>query len=247
MVEGEAKKKTPARLPVLLVAHTPTGNGGHVGRLLAARGHELDIRRPRFGDALPETLARHAGVAMFGGPMSAMEPEDYIDRELAWLDVPLRENKPLFGICLGAQMLARSLGAKVSFHAEGMVETGYQPIRPTQAGAALMTWPGHVYHWHREGFTLPDGAVRLAEGDTFENQAFRYGDSAFGVQFHPEVTHAMMNRWTLLAGHRLALPGARPRASHMSDHLSYMAEVHRWLEAFLATWIASGGDGEAGP
>ena len=240
MAESDTSANSPARRPVLVVSHTHKGEAGHVGRLLTARGHELDIRRPCFGDALPETLGQHGGAVIFGGPMSAMEPEDHIDREIDWLDVPLRENKPLFGICLGAQMLARKLGGDVRFHEAGMVETGYYPISPTPAGAELVDWPSHVYHWHREGFTLPDGAVRLAEGTVFENQAFRYGEAAFGVQFHPEVTHRIMNRWTTLARQRLAMPGARPRAEHIAGHMKHSADVHRWLDAFLGIWLATG-------
>jgi GMP synthase (glutamine-hydrolysing) len=240
MDKDRAEVETPDRLPVLIISHTPSGNGGHAGRLLVEQGHALDVRRPRFGDSLPESLEQYAGVAMFGGPMSAMEPEEYLSRELAWLELPLKENKPVLGVCLGAQMVARSLGGDVRFHAEGMVENGYQPLHPTKAGAELMDWPSHVYQWHREGFTLPQGAVRLAEGDIFKNQAFRYGERVFGVQFHPEVTHSMMHRWTQLASQRLALPGARPRRTHFSGHLRYAASVRHWLDGFLKAWIATG-------
>ena len=77
-------------------------------------------------------------------------------REIDWIEVPLREQRPFLGICLGAQMLARQLGARVAPHPQGRAEIGYYPIRPTAAGHALCPdWPEHVYHWHREGFELP--------------------------------------------------------------------------------------------
>ena len=89
-------------LPVLIVLHQETSTPGRVGNALRALGHKLDIRRPRFGDPLPETLDRHAGAVIFGGPMSANDPDDFVLREIDWIAVPLREQRPFLGICLGA-------------------------------------------------------------------------------------------------------------------------------------------------
>ena len=154
--------------PVLIVLHQETSTPGRVGNALRALGYRLDIRRPRFGDALPETLDQHAGAVIFGGPMSANDSDDYVRREIDWIEVPLREQRPFLGICLGAQMLAKQLGAQVAPHHEGRVEVGYYPIRPTEAGHALCPdWPERVYHWHGEGFQLPHAAKLLAEATTF--------------------------------------------------------------------------------
>src|SRR6267154_2419890 len=98
-------------LPVLIVLHQETSTPGRVGNALRALGHGLDSRRPRFGDPLPETLDNHAGAVIFGGPMSANDPDDYIRRAIDWIGGPLREQRPFLGICLGAQMLAMQLGA----------------------------------------------------------------------------------------------------------------------------------------
>src|SRR3954453_2577076 len=194
-VASSAPPSAP-RVPVLVILHQETSTPGRVGNALRALGHRLDIRRPRFGDSLPETLEQHAGAVYFGGPMSANDPDDYIRREIAWLEIPLREQRPFLGICLGAQMLAIQLGARVAPHADALTQIGYYPVRPTLAGHALCPhWPERVYHWHREGFELPAGAALLAEGDDFPIQAFRAGN-AFGVQFHPDLTYAMMHRRT---------------------------------------------------
>jgi GMP synthase (glutamine-hydrolysing) len=77
-------------LPVLIVLHQETSSPGRVGNALRALGHRLDIRRPRFGDALPETLDEHAGAVMFGGPMSANDGDAYVRYEIDWIGVPLR-------------------------------------------------------------------------------------------------------------------------------------------------------------
>ena len=102
-------KQLEGRPKVLIVLHQETSTPGRVGQELVKRGFALDIRRPRFGDLLPETLAEHAGSVIFGGPMSANDNDAFITREIDWIDVPLREEKPFLGICLGAQMLARNL------------------------------------------------------------------------------------------------------------------------------------------
>src|SRR5215472_10174366 len=155
--------------PVLMVLHQEQSTPGRVGQYFHGRGIPLDIRRPRFGDPLPDTLAAYSGAVIFGGPMSVNDPDDYIRAEIEWIKVPLSECKPFLGICLGAQMLARHLGATVGFHPEGKAEVGYYPIRVTAAGRSMMeTWPQVVYQWHREGFDLSAGSELLAEGEIFK-------------------------------------------------------------------------------
>jgi len=224
--------------PVLVVLHQETSSPGRVGNALRALGYRLDIRRPRFGDPLPTTLDAHAGAVIFGGPMSANDSDDYVRAEIDWIEIPLRERRPFLGICLGAQMLAKQLGGAVAPHPEGVVQVGYYPIRPTAAGSALCPdWPAQVYHWHREGFELPYGAELLASGDDFPVQAIRY-DSCFGLQFHPDVTCAMMHRWTTRGCDRMDAPGAKPRHQHFAVRAVYDTAERKWLEHFIAGWLA---------
>jgi GMP synthase (glutamine-hydrolysing) len=235
------------RSPVLIVLHQEQSTPGRVGHYLQARGIPLDIRRPRYGDPLPDTLAAHSGAVIFGGPMSANDPDDYVRAEIEWIKVPLRESKPFLGICLGAQMLARHLGAIVSAHPEGKAEVGYYPIEVTQAGQSMMTaWPKAVYQWHREGFDLPAGGELLAEGEMFKAQAFRYGRAAYGVQFHAEVTHAMMCRWLMKGQARLTMPGAKSSEQHFADRPVYDFAIRKWLIDFLDRWCALSQDSARG-
>jgi GMP synthase (glutamine-hydrolysing) len=225
--------------PVLIVLHQEHSTPGRIGHALMCRGFALDVRRPRFGDPLPETMAGHAAAVIFGGPMSANDEDDFVKREIDWIRVPLAEQAPFLGICLGAQMMVRQLGGKVAYHPEGQVEVGYYPIRPTSAGRQLCdAWPDHVYQWHREGFDLPCGSALIAEGGAdFPVQAFRHGPCAYGIQFHPEVTHAMMCRWTTRGHARMELPGAKPRAAHFADRAVHDFLVRSWLADFLDQWI----------
>ncbi len=222
---------------ILIVVHQASSSPGRVGLILKERGFALDIRRPCLGCPLPETLEEHDGVVIFGGPMSANDCEEFIRRETDWIGVVLKENKPFLGICLGAQMLARHLGGTVAPHQHGLVEIGYYPIFPTPAGQALFHWPSHVYHWHREGFSLPAGAELLARGEHFENQAFRFGERAYGIQFHPEITLQMLHRWTVRGAGRLDLPNAQSRRMHFEGRRLYDAAVRVWLMRFLDHWL----------
>jgi len=224
--------------PVLIILHQEHSSPGRVGQVLTRLGHPLDIRRPRFGDPLPTSMDEHAGAVIFGGPQSANDTDDFLKVETDWIGVPLRDKKPYLGICLGAQMMARHLGARVYPHPQGHAEVGYYPIRPTAAGLAICPeWPDHVYQWHHEGFELPKGAELLAEGeDGFKAQAFRYG-SGYAIQFHPEVTHAMMHRWLVRGAHRMDTPGAKQRHEHVADRAVHDYAVRNWLACFLDRWI----------
>lgn len=226
---------------VLAVMHQAHSTTGRIGRLLKTLGYTIDARRPAQGDPLPATLAHHAGVIVFGGPMCANDDHDWLQRELDWLGTPLREQKPFLGICLGAQLMARRLGARIHVGEGKRGEIGYYPLRPTPEADALcaQAFPRHVYHWHFDGLDLPAGARRLADGcERYPNQAYRYGDNIVGLQFHPEVTYQMMCRWTVSGAHCLTADGARPAHEHLEGWRRYDAAVERWLSAFLGVWAS---------
>jgi GMP synthase (glutamine-hydrolysing) len=175
---------------------------------------------------------------IFGGPMSANDADEFIRAEIDWIGVALNEQAPLLGICLGAQMLAVHLGAKVEFDAEARAEIGYYPLLTTEEGGRLGAFPDHVYQWHREGCELPAGARLLAtSNDAFPNQAFVYGSAAFGFQFHPEITFAQVHRWTGHNNTRLLIKGARGRQQHIDDHIAHGHKVQTWLGGFLDRWV----------
>lgn len=233
----ESIERAAPKLPVLIVLHQQHSNPGHVGQWFRRNGHPLDIRRHFNGEPLPETLAGHCGAVIFGGPQSANDSLDFIRREVDWISVPLKEKKPFLGICLGAQMLARHLGARVDHCCHGSVEIGYHPIRPTEAGAPF-DFPQRVYQWHREGFDVAHGSTLLATSDgAYPNQAFRYG-SGYGLQFHPEITFTQVNRWSGGNPVRLLLRGARPRQHHIDTHLMEAPKVRGWLDRFLNKWVS---------
>lgn len=222
---------------ILAVVHQETSNPGLVGQLLNRQSYRIEQCCPAIGDPLPDARD-YDGVIVFGGPMSANDDQTlpFIDQELRWVEQVLQAEVPLLGICLGAQLMARALGAAVTPHPEGLREIGYFPLYGAE-GDDLFQRPMHVYHWHQEGFDLPAGAQLLAQGDLFANQAFRYGERAFGLQFHPEITTELIELWTTRGAEQLALPGAQPRSLHVYQHRLYSKAVESWLVRFLEQWL----------
>lgn len=225
---------------VLIVVHQEHSTPGKIGEFLIERGYELDRRCPNLGDPLPDCLSSYSAAVVFGGPQSANDDHlDGIKAELTWMErVALPSSCPIVGICLGAQEMARVLGAKVGPHNDGFVEIGYFEVQPTGACSSFLSEPTTFYQWHSETFEIPKSAVHLAENEIFPGQAFRYGDHAYGIEFHPEMTRDMIERWS--ASERGAAKlirfkdkGAHPKDTHFSGYERYAEGSDRWLNHFL--------------
>ena len=225
---------------VILIDHVVGKRDDRASARLAEWGYRLQWVRPADGEPLPETAGEAAAVIVYGGAESANDDAEkpYIGTELDWIERWLETGKPFLGLCLGAQLMARVLGAKVSPHPEGHFEIGYVPIEPTPAANGFLAGLRHVYHWHKEGFEVPRGATRLACGPVFPNQAMVYQDTAYGLQFHPEVTVPVMTRWMDNAAHMLENPNAHPRARQLADAAKYDTLMADWLDRFLTDWLA---------
>ena len=232
------KKVVPKK--VAIVVHQEQSRPGRVGALLEKRGYELHRLCPNLGCDLPEDMSDYAGVVIFGGPMSANDCGMLagIKCELDWIPKVIEAGVPYLGLCLGAQLLTRALGGRVSPHPEGKIEVGYVDIEPTEAGRAWFKGPMKVYQWHREGMDVPDCCELLATNDTYPVQGFRCGPNAFGFQFHPEVTLQMKEVWTLNS-ERLKQPGVQQRGVHLSMHALYDPPLDRWIDGFLDRWLAT--------
>ena len=137
---------------ILLIAHSHWC-AGRLKPLLAAKGYRVTWCCPAKEDCLPSAHGDFTGTIVLGGPESAndVESKPYLRRELAWIERHVADDHRFLGICLGGQLLARALGARVDRHPEGLSEIGYSPIHPTAAGAPLIPQGLRVYHSHKEG------------------------------------------------------------------------------------------------
>ncbi len=176
----------------LLVRHGPPVSPYNFEADLAASGARLDTVLFSAGGR-PAAPDAYDAVVVFGGYMYATEDDKYpwIRDELGYMESAIKAGVPLLGICLGGQLLARLLGARV--YKTPVPEFGYWPIERTEAGRSSVLFEGLPepllgFLWHNDAFDLPSGAVRLARTEHCPNQAFSYGDRTFGLQFHLEFS-----------------------------------------------------------
>jgi GMP synthase (glutamine-hydrolysing) len=185
---------------VLILRHEPSVSMGSLTDVLASAG--LNARQYDLFERVPEDLPWNemAGLIVLGGTMSANDGEQFpfLLAELDWLRAAVRRNVPTLGICLGAQLLAKALGAEV--YRSPRAEIGWYEIELLPGAADDRLLHGRspaetVFHWHRDTFDLPAGAVHLAQSPACRQQAFRAGEAAYGLQFHVEMVPELMELW----------------------------------------------------
>ena len=186
---------------VLAFRHVPFEDVGHIRRVLEKRAIEVNcVDLYRQGDlctGIPDTQDAD-GLIFMGGPMSANDDLPYLRQEIAIIAAAAGRGQPVFGVCLGSQLMARALGARV--YRNPAKEIGWYEITSTKAAAAdplFSVLPARqtVFHWHGETFDLPSGATLLASSEACRHQAFRFGRASYGLQFHAEVTPEMISGW----------------------------------------------------
>lgn len=223
----------------LAIRHVAFEDLGLLAPLLAERG--LSVCYAEAGvDAIDAALLMKPElVVILGGPIGVYENDLYpfLDAELVAIRARLDSGKPTLGICLGAQLMAKALGAGVAPGPQK--EIGWAPLTLTAEGrasvlAAFATTP--VLHWHGDNFELPVGAVRLASTPACPNQAFAIGDKQLGLQFHIEVDPARIEQW--LIGHTVELgkAGIDPRALRRDAATLGRATAEKG-RATLAAWL----------
>ncbi|HEX2086997.1 MAG TPA: type 1 glutamine amidotransferase [Solirubrobacteraceae bacterium] len=182
---------------------------------LRAAGLELDERDVAGGDRLP-ALGEVDAILSFGGAQSAVGPDDSLRAELDLLRDAARAGVPVLGICLGGQLLARALGAQV--RRAGRRTVAWHELTPLVADPVLDA-PVRALHWNEDVFDLPPGAVEVL-GPRLEGvEAFRYGDRAWGLQFHPEVGGDTLDGWYEEYGAWLAEAGVTEEAARAQDRV----------------------------
>jgi GMP synthase (glutamine-hydrolysing) len=232
---------------VLVLQHIACEPPGVYEDVLVDRGTTIHRVELDEGERLPEWREFDAIVAM-GGPMSVNDEDElpWLRAEKAVLAEAVRGGTPFFGACLGVQLLAASLGGEV---APGPApEVGLLPVFLTDAAATDAVFadlPRELLtlQWHGDTFSLPDGAVLLASSPAYPNHAFRWGRSAYGVQFHLELSREMAEEWTQLPAYAEALDrvlgpdSSAALVDKLAEHADELRQhgrrmFERWLELF---------------
>ena len=187
-------------MKVLVLQHVPYEILGTLDPLLRQAGYR--IRYVNFGrspEAEPD-VDKYQGLIILGGPMNVDMRDQYphLDTEIRIIRRAVERNIPILGICLGAQLIAKALGANV--YQNPIKEIGWYNISLTGEGKRdplLRHFEDtkRIFAWHGDTFELPEGATHLAHGETCKNQAFRIGDNIYGFQFHLEVDGPLVDRW----------------------------------------------------
>ena len=173
---------------VHVIEHVPYETAANIGVWARQRGHEVAVTKLYAGETLPES-PEFDWLVIMGGPMGTYEKGLYpwLDEEVRFIRRTVDAGKVIVGVCLGAQLLAEALGARVGPHRER--EIGWFPVRLTDAGKASGVFSAlpeqfEAFHWHGDTFDLPDDATHTASSEATPNQAFEFGGRAFGLQFH---------------------------------------------------------------
>ncbi len=226
-----------------VMQHVAFESPGHIADWANARGHEFALTRLFAGEALPRADALDALVVM-GGPMSVRDEarHAWLAPEKRLIESVIAAGKPVLGVCLGAQLVADVLGARVYRSRER--EIGWFPVSPTDAGAAHAWFrlPGAVraFHWHGETFDLPAGAVHLARSAACDHQMFAVGERVVALQFHLEVTREGIAEMIRHGESDLA-PGPFVQArDEMVDGRVDFNAPHRLLASLLDRWCDGG-------
>jgi GMP synthase (glutamine-hydrolysing) len=213
---------------LLVFQHVPHEILGTFNPLLKEAGFR--IRYVNFGrtpDAEPN-VEKYDGLIILGGPMCVDQTDSHphLLTEIRAIETAMQNNMPVLGICLGAQLIATALGARVQRNP--VKEIGWYDVTATEAGQKdplfqSLEGTEKIFQWHGDTFDIPHGAQHMASSPECANQAFRYGERTYGLQFHLEVDEALIGRWLKTPAHMHeleALPDDRFRPAHILQETS---------------------------
>jgi GMP synthase (glutamine-hydrolysing) len=227
-------------MSAVAVRHVHFEDLGSLAPVLTRHGYDVT-----YIDAGTDDLSRLAPaepdvLVVLGAPIGVYEQDKYpfLRAELALLNKRLAADRPTLGICLGSQLIAHALGARV--YPMGVKEIGFAPVQLTAEGSrsclSALAQDGIVLHWHGDTFDLPEGAARLASTPVCTNQAFAYGPRVLGLQFHIEVLHSGFERW--LIGHACELTAAGCSIPDLRAEMQrYAPRLASKAQTFLDHWL----------
>lgn len=229
----------------LILQHTQEERGGLFEEILLEQGWKVEILPLFSGSSLPPSIEEFGLILVLGGPMSANDEEihPFLKYELPFIRKALKIGHPVLGVCLGAQLMAKALGAKV--YPGPYKEIGWYWLSQTPSARSDPVFSRLdpyflVFQWHGETFDLPPGAVGLAGNMAYPNQAFRVGELMYGVQFHLEVTEPMIETWLSAWSDEIKEAKPQPLTAReiFEDAHIYLerlqTQVHRFFSGYLS-------------
>jgi len=227
---------------LLFIQHGDVDKPGLLGDVLWDMGVELKVIHPYSGDPVPSHLSGFDGLAFGGGGQSAYDVDShpYLEAECALIRTAVDLQMPLLGLCLGAQLIARALGAEV--RAAEQKEIGFYPVTLSHEAledpmVALLPRKFSVTHWHGDIFEIPLGAVHMASSKLTPNQSFRYGKNCYGFQFHIEMTPPLFEELVWDSEEYLVGSGHEPKAL-IGESKEVLPGLEPHARGFFQRWAA---------
>lgn len=227
---------------VAIFRHVRSEGPGYFATYLERRSMPWRLIPIDAGEALPRDARDFAGLVFMGGPMSVNDELPWIDPSLELIRDAVRNDLPTLGHCLGAQLIARAFGARVTRNP--VKEIGWGEVRVAENGVAR-AWLGdelafEAFHWHGETFAIPPGATRVLESAHCANQAFALGKH-FGMQCHVEMTEELIRAWCRGGRHEIEDPAAGPGVQSVAEIERELPDrlerLHRIADRIYDRWI----------
>ena len=227
--------------PVAVLRFSPTEGPGHFGEWLSAQGMPYELVGIDRGDAVPGEARHFSGIGLMGGPMSVNDALPWIGEVGALLRDAVDRDVPVIGHCLGGQLLAQALGARVSRTA--VPEIGWIDVNVTDE-TARNTWFGGrarfpVFQWHYDAFDLPPGASRVLTNGFNPNQAYVIGQLHIGFQCHIEMTRELVDTWCVSGANELPAQSSSAKQSRQEierDLGARLSDLHAVADDIYAQW-----------
>jgi len=222
------------------LGHVPFEDAANIGLWAEKRGHTVTSTKLYANEPLPE-INKIDALAVMGGPMNVYQYRQYpwLLKEKQFIEQAIRAEIPIIGVCLGAQLIADVLGAKVVQNSQ--IEIGWYPVRLTSKGEKTSLLNGvssefTAFHWHGDTFQIPLGALHLAKSEACENQAFIYGKSVLGLQFHLEYSKDSIQKMLTNCSHELVDAPFIQDEKNIYERLENVKITTQFLFTLLDNW-----------
>lgn len=227
--------------PIAVFRHVACEGPGYLHDVLGRHHVNYELIAIDNGDPIPKTPESYSALVFLGGPMSVNDPLTWVSQELDLIRVAHASGVPMLGICLGAQLIAKALGATVrknEFQEIGWFPVSHAPNTQNQAWLHDIPPSFPAFHWHGETFDVPEAAVYLWRSAACKNQGFAIG-STLALQFHVEVTEEMIDLWTSEHAQELSdtQTWVQSREAIRRHTSTYLPPLRHTAERLFARWL----------